>query len=108
METNERDPYATPPTPKSKSGPILRFAIVGALLVAGAVGVMNLPRGGELVPVETEDTTLADNSLDTPYVASSADEFVDPSAAPTADGDTQDYETLPPPTTTPGPAIPPG
>lgn len=116
MNADNRDPYATPPTPKSKSGPALRFAIVGALLVAGAVGAMNLPRGGELVP-ETEETTLADNSLDQPYAASPANEFVDPPAeAPASEppapraAPQPEPEALPAPTTTSEPAgtLPPG
>jgi len=81
VETHDRDPYAAPHAPKSRSGPILRFAIIGGLLVAGAVGFMNLPRGGESI-VPTEETTLAQNDMNAGYVASQANEFVDPPAIP--------------------------
>lgn len=45
MRDNQRDPYATPPTPRDRSGPMLRLAIVAALLVAAVWAYMTYSQG---------------------------------------------------------------
>lgn len=129
MNATERDPYATPPTHKSKSGPVVRFVIVGALLATGAAGFMSMPRSGQsLVPTEAEQTTTLASNEDGSYVASSANEFTEPpantapAASPAPRAAPRDSapavsqapaEDLPPPTTTTAPMtdptpLPPG
>ena len=120
MPTNERDPYATEHAPKSKSGPLLRFGVVGGLLAAAAVGYMTMAEGPGLTeaPPAEQTTTLADASQDQSYTVAPTQEFAVPEApaatpapaaapraaaprapAPRAEPAPEPVEALPPPTT---------
>src|SRR5215510_11662801 len=49
-----RDPYATPPAPRERSGPILRFAVVLALLGAAAWAYLTFSQGPGLTTAQQE------------------------------------------------------
>ena len=58
MNDHPRDPYAPPPPPRERSGPILRFAIVAALLGAAAWAYMTYSQGAGPTQAQIEDGGL--------------------------------------------------
>jgi len=103
-----RDPYETPPAPRERGGPLLRFAIVAALLAAAAWGYATYANGPTLMQAEQQDQTLADVSQDRGYAASPTV----PQAAPPPEAAPAPVrraapapapEAVPPPTTTTAP-----
>jgi len=103
----DRDPYAPPPTYKNRSGAMVRFVAIGALLAAGAWGYMQYQQQPQTALVEPaiEEQTLADSSFDTGYQVEPQTQDAVPPAAPSntpapASTPTQPSEPVPPPTTT--------
>lgn len=86
MPEHDRDPYATQPAPKSKSGPMLRYVIAAGLLAAAGIGYTTMRDGPGLMDapqdqtVLEQTTTLADASQDAGYQVSQS-EFAPPPAA---------------------------
>jgi hypothetical protein len=75
-----RDPYDAPPTPRDRGGPVLRFAIVAALLGAAAWAFVTYAQGPTLTDSrQQEEQTLADAGDDGGYAATPAEV---PQAAP--------------------------
>lgn len=54
MTDHQLDPYATPPMPRDRSGPVLRLAIVAALLVAAVWAYMTYSQGPGLTQAATD------------------------------------------------------
>lgn len=71
MATPEtKDPYAPPPRHKDKSGPIVRVALLGAMLAGAAWGYMsfaNAPETASLAPVAEEQTFAEARAPDGSY-----------------------------------------
>lgn len=66
-QTQQTDPYTPPPMHHDRSGGVVRFAILGALLGAAALGYISFmgsqPQTSGLTPVEqTEPQQMADGS----------------------------------------------
>ena len=79
-----RDPYAPPPPHKERSGAIVRFAIVAALLGAAAWGYMEYAQQPQTALVEpANEQRVADSSYDQGYrTTSPADAAAPTSTAP--------------------------
>jgi hypothetical protein len=102
-----RDPYATPPAPRERGGPLLRFAIVAALLGAAAWAYVTYSQGPTLSEAKQQEQTLADASRAPAYAApagtasppAAAPSTTTPAPAPRAAPATPS-EPVPPPSTT--------
>ena len=55
MPEHQRDPYATPPLPRERAGPMVRFAIVAVLLGAAAWAYMTYSQGPGLTQEAKEE-----------------------------------------------------
>lgn len=66
-----QDPYVPPPRYKMRSGGMVRYVIVAALLGAAAWGYMEYAQGPQTALVEpsAEEQTLADSGYDAPLPA---------------------------------------
>jgi hypothetical protein len=103
----DRDPYAPPPRYKNRSGAMVRFVILGALIAAGAWGYMQFaqqPQTAALVPA-AEEQALADSSMDAGYQVEPQTQDAVPPAAPSAtpaprSAPAAPSEPVPAPTTT--------
>jgi hypothetical protein len=99
-----RDPYEAPPAPRERGGPMLRFAIVAALLGAAAWGYMAFSDGPGLTEASNQEQTLAENA---PPAADQTPETAPPpeatAPAPSQAEPTPQPQPVPPPsaTTTP-------
>lgn len=82
-----QDPYSPPPRYKQRSGAMVRFAIVAALLGAAAWGYMEYSQQPQTALVEpaAEETRVADNAYDNGY---QVDPVTPAPAAPPATGST--------------------
>jgi hypothetical protein len=71
MPREAQDPYAPPPRYKMRSGGLVRFAIIAALLGAAAWGYMEYAQEPQtaLVSPSAEDQRLADSAYDAPQPA---------------------------------------
>jgi len=104
----DRDPYAAPHAPKSKSGPLLRYVIVGVLLAAGATAFVTMADGPGLTQSaeqaeQAEPQMLADTSNDlAPSLETPTSNA--PSATPTPAPQRTTPNTSPAPSTSPEPA----
>jgi hypothetical protein len=73
MPREPSDPYAPPPRHKERSGAVVRFAIIAALLGAAAWGYMEYAQQPQTALVEpAQEQTLADTSYDTAQPAQPA------------------------------------
>jgi len=61
-----QDPYAPPPPRKDKSGRFLRYALVAAMLGAGAYGYMEFSKGGATLSTPAEQQVADANYTTTP------------------------------------------
>jgi hypothetical protein len=100
----DRDPYAPPPRHKERSGAVVRFVIIAALLgvaVWGYTEFADQPQTASLVPPAGEQT-MADAGMDTGYQVEqpNAQQAPAPQAAPSSAPASAPSEPVPPPTTT--------
>jgi hypothetical protein len=92
METDmreHRDPYAAPPAPRERGGPLLRFAIVAALLGAAVWAYTAYSQGPGLTEAADQDrAALADAGAMRGYATQPAEppEAVAAPQAPSAAG----------------------
>ena len=105
MPTRDRDPYAAPDAPKSKSGPLVRYAILAGLLAAAGAGYATMtsaPGPAETAAIEAptaaEPATFADASQDPGYAAAAVEPAPPPRPEPApAPRASPPRETAPPP-----------
>ena len=113
MRDQNRDPYAAPHAPRERGGPMLRFAIVAALLAAGAWAYLTYSQGPDQTEAARQEASeVADASRTRGYVASPAElpDAAPPPEAPAADAPRSGAaappaQPVPPPSTT---TVPPG
>jgi len=69
MRRDHQDPYAAPPRHKERSGGVVRFVVIAALLGAAAWGYMEYAQQPQTALVEpgAEETTVAENAYDQGY-----------------------------------------
>ncbi|MGE0597066.1 MAG: hypothetical protein AB7P07_11935 [Hyphomonadaceae bacterium] len=121
-EQIQQDPYATPPAPRSKGGPMLRLAIAGVLLGGAALGYAHIASQPveplAPAPVQQEEAGLIEAAA--PQQMADAGDATQPEALPQAAPAPAPEraapaprpqaapveEALPPPSTTIEPAAP--
>jgi hypothetical protein len=119
-KTQQTDPYAPPPMHHDRSGSVVRFAIMAALLGAAAVGYMSFtgsePQSAGLAPVEqTEPQQMADGSYQVtpqPTTTEAAPQSAVPAPSPapaarsTVPAPSEPADAVPPPSTSITPVEP--
>jgi len=95
-----RDPYAAPPAPHERGGPILRFAVVLALLGAAAWAYLTFSQGPGLTTTAQQEQRVAQTgpAVAVPAVIPEAP----PPAAPASSTAPQPQSAPPASTTPPG------
>jgi hypothetical protein len=61
MRRDSHDPYAAPPRHKERSGGVVRFAVIAALLGAAAWGYMEYAQQPQTALVEPAEEEVAEN-----------------------------------------------
>ena len=102
---NPRDPYASQPVPKERGGPLLRFAIVAALLGAAVWGYMTFSEGPTLTEADPQEQTIADSGAPPAYPVATQTSPSETAPAQRTAPAPAPAESVPAPSTT---TVPPG